>query len=226
MARDYLEQLVSGPGVRVFHSSLTDLDGLPEAFERAGHDCRRVEMGMGSADNRDLFYRLRERTGHPTLPQVFVDGQFVGGLAGARDWLRNHADVAPARWLGYAGLLPFALALLLMSVYSVEIGLRMLLAYAAVILSFVGAVHWGLAVQRADQAVMPYVASVIPALLAWLALLLSPLPSLLLMAMGFVVWRVWEIMGGQTPLPLWYARLRNHLSVGAVISLVVAHWVL
>ena len=218
-----LEPLFAGPGAVVFHSSLTDLDDMPAAFAAAGIECRQVQMGMGSADNRDLFYRLRQHTGHETLPQVFVDGHFVGGLAQARHWLADHDQqgAAAARILGYAGLLPFLLALLVMLVSPV-FGTRMMLAYAAVILSFVGAIHWGLALERRHQAATTFVASILPALLAWLALLMPSMAGLLTLSAGLLLWRGWERLGSPPAVPSWFRRLRNHLTAGAVLALLVA----
>ena len=52
----------------------------------------------------------------------------------------------PVAWLGYGGLLPFgALALLLLDGARSALWWPALLAYGAVILSFVGALHWGFA---------------------------------------------------------------------------------
>jgi hypothetical protein len=66
-----------------------------------------------------------------------------------------------------------------------------LVNYGAVILSFVGALHWGFAMtvqdMSAEQGRDRFIWSVIPALIAWIAtLLLMPLGCLLLV-IGFVV---------------------------------------
>ena len=90
-------------------------------------------------------------------------------------------------WLGYGGLLPFvalAAASWLDNRHSAAWHLA-LLAYGAVILSFVGALHWAFAMTRgndrdaiANEGQKPstlgmYVWSVVPALAAWVALLLA-----------------------------------------------------
>lgn len=218
-----LESLFAGPGAVLFRSSLTDLDDLPEALAAAGIECREVEMGMGSADNRELFYRLREHTGHASLPQVFIDGKFVGGLAETRVWLARHDRRGPAaaRCLGYAGLLPFLLALVVI-LLSPDFGVRMMLAYAAVILSFVGAIHWGLALVQRDSGGLTFVASILPALLAWVALLVPPTAGLVMLSVGLLTWRVWEHVGRTPAVPFWFRRLRNHLTAGAVLALLAA----
>ena len=85
------------------------------------------------------------------------------------------ATPAPRRvaLLGYGGLLPF-IATALGSVLDgshAPFWLDAQIAYGAVILSFVGALHWGFAMLAADlddaERDARYLWSVIPALLAW-----------------------------------------------------------
>ena len=105
----------------------------------------------------------------------------------------TEAGVLPA-WvqiLGFGGLIPF-LALALASwvapvVHQGEV-LRALVAYAATIASFVGALHWGAAMHRADQHITPLLVwGVAPSLVAWLALLVRPVVGLLTLAGMLVV---------------------------------------
>jgi len=65
--------------VIVFVSSLTDVRALRSWLQARGIDHRVVTMAMGSAAQRDRFDHLRKWTGWPLLPQVFVEGVFVGG---------------------------------------------------------------------------------------------------------------------------------------------------
>ena len=63
----------------------------------------------------------------------------------------NNINTIPsaARWLGFGGLLPFAAtaSLALYPALSLnDIATRALLAYGAVILSFLGGVRWGIAI--------------------------------------------------------------------------------
>ena len=78
------------------------------------------------------------------------------------------------RFLGWAGLVPFGLAAV--GSHSgidtiVPYGFLGGTAYGAVILSFLGAVHWGLAMQD-DRSPYWYVWSITPALLGFASLLL------------------------------------------------------
>lgn len=74
-----IAELLRSARVVIFRSNLTDTRSLIARLEREGVDYREVTMGMGSGVERDRFHRLREWTEWPLLPQVFVDGAFVGG---------------------------------------------------------------------------------------------------------------------------------------------------
>ncbi|MBP6719426.1 MAG: DUF3429 domain-containing protein [Rhodoferax sp.] len=93
--------------------------------------------------------------------------------------------------LGYAGLLPFvslaAAAWLAPAVYRAHAAFA-LLAYGATIASFLGAIHWGLAM-RGPLAPRPgpLVWGVFPSLVAWLALLLPVSQGLFTIALLLVI---------------------------------------
>lgn len=79
--------------------------------------------------------------------------------------------------LGYAGLLPFVGCALAMHIVAVEQQGRVLyalLTYGATIVSFLGAIHWGLAMREPHNSTLTWVWGVLPSLVAWLALLLPP----------------------------------------------------
>ena len=83
-----------------------------------------------------------------------------------------------ARPLGYGGLVPFvACALVMLAVPDAatrHLAGRALLGYGAVILSFLGGVHWGLVLRGAapQRAGGLMAAGVVPSLVGWVALLL------------------------------------------------------
>lgn len=132
-----------------------------------------------------------------------------------------------AAWLGYGGLLPFvvlAIAVYLLPQHGALLG-RSLLAYGAVILSFVGALHWGFAMTlqglSARQRPNAYLWSVVPALLAWLALAMesAALASLLLVSgFGANYWRD-ACLTRLVEMPHWYLPLRLRLTVVACVCL-------
>jgi len=97
------------------------------------------------------------------------------------------ATPAASRWLGHAGLLPFvggAVATLAGG----ELGAAAaaaLAAYAAVIISFLGGIHWGLGFLTDEPARFAW--GVVPSLVAWPALLLPSAAALALLAAMLVV---------------------------------------
>lgn len=129
--------------------------------------------------------------------------------------------------LGYSGLLPFMACGAAIIFFPEDSGFaaRALLAYGAVILSFVGALHWGFAMNLQElseqQRLQAYLWSVIPALLAWPALVIDSVAmgSVLLVA-GFLAnfWRD-VCLTRVSVLPGWYLPLRLRLTAVACLCL-------
>lgn len=129
--------------------------------------------------------------------------------------------------LGAAGLAPF-LALSVTAVWSPPYYgaflIELLRAYAVVILVFVGAVHWGLAIRDSGVVSTGQLAwSVVPALVGWIVLFLPMLAALWLLAAGFVTAAAVDYTATRRGLtPLWYMRLRVPLTAVVVLSLLIA----
>ena len=120
--------------------------------------------------------------------------------------------------LGYAGLAPFVAGVLGIALLEGEPRLfaaRALVAYGAVILSFLGAVHWGLLLHtQTKETRSRLLAAVLPSLAAWGALLLSSSRGLALLAAAFgVFWLYEHRVAGERLLPPGYLELRRQLSV-------------
>lgn len=136
----------------------------------------------------------------------------------------------PALLLGAAGLVPFVgLALLSAGNPASSVTLLSALAsYAAVILSFIGALHWGYAVHanaHGRLAMLQYGWSVLPALAGWLALQLPLTIALRLQALAFVLCYVVDHrLAALEVVPSWFLRLRATLSAIAAAALVAASW--
>jgi hypothetical protein len=132
---------------------------------------------------------------------------------------------AAARWLGGAGLIPFAALAVAGPFIDAASRPRVafaLAAYGASILSFLGGIRWGLAIRDASETalVRPLAVSVIPSLVAWIALLLPPASSLALLAAGVAGQLFADVAAsrrGETP--AWYPALRWPLSCGAALAL-------
>lgn len=140
--------------------------------------------------------------------------------------LRTPSVVA---WLGYGGLIPFV-ALAAASVFDpahARWWAEGLVAYGAVILSFVGALHWGFAMSLSDLSEAArrsrFLWSVVPALLAWPAAMLSVAPAAALLIAGFVAHYLCDRrLGAHVFLPRWYLPLRFRLTAVACASLLLA----
>lgn len=127
--------------------------------------------------------------------------------------------------LGYGGLLPFGALVLLLWLdrsRSASLWWPALLAYGAVILSFVGALHWGFAIALpgpgAAQRQRLYGWSVVPALVAWPALLWGAPGASVLLVAGLVAHWVQDrqlVARTGAALPAWYLPLRTRLTLVA-----------
>ena len=89
----------------------------------------------------------------------------------------QNKTVRVVKYLSYGGLIPFVATLLGIFVFDESLStlsLQAFIAYAAVILSFVGAVHWGyILTEKPDNAATLLSLSVLPNLTAWVSLLLA-----------------------------------------------------
>ena len=83
-------------------------------------------------------------------------------------------DAATLR-LGYAGLLPFVMGAALLWIVRPDAHPYVALslsAYAGVIISFLGGIHWGLGFRAQPAERMRFVWGVVPSLVAWLAVMM------------------------------------------------------
>ena len=130
-------------------------------------------------------------------------------------------------WLGYGGLLPFLVLTpaSLLDHHHGALWSDALYAYGAIILSFIGALHWGLAMTLPElserQRSAWFAWSVVPALIAWPAVLFSPPLAAPLLVFGFIAHYLQDRrLARQARLPDWYLPLRLRLSSVAVVCLV------
>lgn len=132
--------------------------------------------------------------------------------------------------LGVAGLVPFV-GLFLAEIWGLEpfgrAPMLVLAQYAATTLSFMGAIHWGLAMAeyggRRDSS-WTYAASVVPALVAWFALAFFPLPvALRIMAAAYALLLFYDLGAVRRgAAPAWFSRLRTPLTFVVVPCLIFA----
>ena len=92
--------------------------------------------------------------------------------------------------MGLAGLLPFwglAISIIVFDTPIKDIAVQAEITYGAVILSFLGGVHWGLAATNEKHAKWLSLGwGVTPPLIAWGALFLQPSLGLILLVIGFL----------------------------------------
>ncbi len=131
---------------------------------------------------------------------------------------------AAAVWLGYAGLLPFFAGAVLTLPLAGALrpwGTIVLIGYGAIILSFMGGVHWGAAMMRNDVTTQSLGKSVAPSLVALLAVIAGGQIGLVILSLGFGGLLAWE--EGETKIghvPGWYPYLRRPLTALVAMSLI------
>lgn len=127
--------------------------------------------------------------------------------------------------LGYAGLLPFAGLAALVWLVPAEPAAWVAMAlttYAALIASFLGGIHWGVAFARADARPAHLVWGVLPSLLAWPGVLMPAYAGLpLLGAVLLACYLVDRKLYPPANLSRWLT-LRWRLSAVAALSCFVA----
>ena len=142
----------------------------------------------------------------------------------------QHIDTripATALLLGLAGLIPFVAGAAAqwrpIPLLDAEGGLKLVVIYGAIILSFLGGIRWGTAIGPYDtgRQGVEFSASVLGSLAGLAAAFLPAIPGLALLIAGFLMQGLWDVMSVDAGrLPAWFGRLRMILTAGAVISLV------
>ena len=153
------------------------------------------------------------------------------GILDLKVTARSDASSVPsgAAWLGGLGIIPFAGLSLATPFVSDVVRTQLsfaLLAYGAIILSFLSGIHWGLAigaVPQSDNMLWPrIVLSILPSLVAWTALLVPFSIGFLVLAAAFVAMLLVDIRASRMhEAPAWYSKLRWPLSCGAVAALLL-----
>ena len=141
--------------------------------------------------------------------------------------LHQDKTVKTARVLGYGGALPFLGGAIAASQHMTILGLAptyLLLTYGAVILSFLGGLHWGRVItsSHVDERTASswLIWSVCPSLIGWAALLLPVKGGAVILSLCFLVaLRVDQKLLSEHIWPAWMRPMRLHLSLVAVSSL-------
>ena len=141
-----------------------------------------------------------------------------------------------ALFLGLGGLIPFVVLSTSLPFLNSELAHKAtfaLMAYGAVILSFLGGLHWGLAAPslvaddgRGEWAAPRHqlILSVVPSLVAWVGVALWNSPAgLIVLAGGFLLALVMDRRASHAPqYPAWMLDLRILLTLVVMTSLLIA----
>lgn len=143
--------------------------------------------------------------------------------------MRHNTSSFTPKLLGYLGLLPFIVPTVFLFYDHHHLGMwqHFLLSYGAVILTFVGALHWSFAMALQELSASKqrnlFLWSIVPSLVAWLALSIPKIYGFMLLVAFFVLalWRD-ESLAAKVSLAPWYLPLRRNLTLVAVICLLIA----
>lgn len=131
-----------------------------------------------------------------------------------------------ARWAGFLGLLPFVfacgLATLGASQATKSFGLQLATAWGAVILTFIAAVHWGLALAgRLPWSLKIVVGSTLPSVIGVVAVLVGGEKGMAILIVGFGMFWLYEHRTYVDTLPSDYLDLRRALTLCVCALLVL-----
>jgi len=142
------------------------------------------------------------------------------------DTLSNDTKVT-VYYLSYGGLLPFIAALFgffLLDEPIRSFSIKAFITYAAVIIGFVGAVHWGFLLKAGDIANKKLLLSlsIIPGLIGWSALLVSEQLALIIFALLYPSVFIYEKLTSlKNMLPEWYMPMRFKLTSCVTLMVLV-----
>jgi hypothetical protein len=118
--------------------------------------------------------------------------------------------------LGYLGLIPFVVGAVtaLISEELANVALQAFILYSLGILSFMGGIHWGLALVMGTRQSMRLLISVIPVLIAWGCLMALPAQFAIAVIGGMYIaqWFVDRPIFDELPIPPWYIEMRPRLA--------------
>jgi len=143
--------------------------------------------------------------------------------------MTKHYLSAMPKLLGYFGLLPFLVptVFLFFDYDHIDMWRHFLLSYGAIILSFVGALHWSFAMLLHELPITKqrssFLWSVVPSLIAWISLSIPKNYGFVLLAVFFAVALIRDRqLYNHAELPSWYMPLRRNLTLVAMTCLLIA----
>ena len=136
----------------------------------------------------------------------------------------NIDKITLTKLLTYAGSIPFIFLTILnlkgtQIIYGADVK-QALIAYAAIILSFVAAIHFAYGIMQDQYANSFLIKSNIIALAAWVALLIEFQLAIFIILTGFIITTFIDICAFKKSVnPEWFFKLRMRISIIVIICL-------
>jgi glutaredoxin len=231
MTYDDLQHLIDDTKVVVIGTDFSDTRRIEQVIEGQFDDVAIEKLDLNKAEDKSTLEHLQKNTGWMNLPMVFINGEMIGGewelttqqQLGVNTCGRSTHGFANV--IGYCGLIPFVGLSIWYAMTSdpTQAGfvLSAFMAYAAIILSFVGAIHWGRSLHEPHmvRSNLLQIITIIPTLLGWVALLVPHEIGLIILIFGFSLIYLFDRL--QYRELYWMQKLRFNLSIGVVFSLLI-----
>ena len=146
--------------------------------------------------------------------------------------LNNKSNIILPQVLGYCGLIPFIFSIICIifipskSIFFINISF----SYGAIILTFVGAIYWGIAIKNSTKkgkvkdVNLMYIWSIIPSLLSVSFFYFSNDYRYLIIIFGYIICQlVDEYFFFLNKTSIWFIKLRRKLSLIVVTTLVYCY---
>lgn len=232
MTFDEIQSLIDETKAVVVGSRQSDTRRIEQVLNGQFDEVSIQRLNMDNSENKSTLARLQKITGWSNLPMIFINGEMIGGeweLTSQQQLGVNTCGRSThgfSNIIGYCGLIPFVgLSLwyaMTKSAPQADFVLSALLAYGAIILSFVGAIHWGRSLHEPHmvKSNLLQLVSIIPTLLGWVALLVPPKAGLMILIVSFLLIYLFDRI--QYRELYWMHRIRFNLSMGVIFTLLIS----
>ena len=231
MTYDDIHDLIDCKKVVIIGSEFSDTRRIEQVIEGQFDDVAIERLDLQNAEDVSILEHLQQDTGWKNLPMVFINGEMIGGeweLTTQQQLGINTCGRSThgfANVIGYCGLIPFVGLSIWYAMTpnpaQASFVLSAFMAYAAIILSFVGAIHWGRSLHEPHivRSNLLQIITIIPTLLGWVALLLPQQIGLMVLIAGFILIYLFDRI--QYRELYWMQKLRFNLSMGVIFSLLI-----
>ena len=232
MKFDEIQSLIETTKVVVVGSKQSDTRRIEQVLEGQFDDISIQRLNMEQSENKSTLKSLQQLSGWSNLPMIYINGEMIGGeweLTSQQQLGVNTCGRSThgfSNIIGYCGLIPFVgLSVwytMTTNAQQASFILSALIAYAAIILSFVGAIHWGRSLHEPHmvKSNLLQLISVIPTLLGWVALLVPAQVGLMILITSFFLIYLFDRI--QYKELYWMQKIRFNLSMGVIFTLLIS----